>query len=84
MKQGAKDAYERAVGEVDRRLAAYHQLETDPAIEAELRRIIHSGLVDQETLPEIPLAREPAAAATAGPTRRLNPRRQRHQEGPTG
>ena len=32
-KQGAKDAYQRAVEEVDRRLAAYRQLETDPAVD---------------------------------------------------
>src|SRR5206468_987396 len=35
-KLGAKDAYQRARDEVDRRLAAYHQLETDPAIDSEL------------------------------------------------
>ena len=34
---GRKDTYQRACDEVDRRLAAYRQLETDPAIDAELR-----------------------------------------------
>ena len=48
MKLGSKDTYQRACDEVDRRLAAYRQLETDPAIDAELRRIIRSGLTDPE------------------------------------
>ncbi|HYL40254.1 MAG TPA: trimethylamine methyltransferase family protein, partial [Candidatus Binatus sp.] len=39
-KAGALDANRRAVAEVDRRLAAWTPLETDPAIDAELRRII--------------------------------------------
>src|SRR6266540_4372429 len=58
-KLGAKDAYQRAIDEVERRLAAYHQLETDPAIDEELRRIIRSGLTEQHELPEIPVAPEP-------------------------
>ena len=44
-RQGAKDTYQRACEEVDRRLAAYQPLETDPAIDAELRTIIRAGLV---------------------------------------
>ena len=78
-RQGAKDAYRRAIDEVGRRLAAYHQLETDPAIDAELRRIIRSGLVDQTELPQIPVAPEPVMAAS-GPGaggRRHNRRRER-------
>ena len=66
MRQGSKDAYQRACEEVDRRLAAYRQLETDPAIDAELRRIIRSGLVDQEDLPVIPVAPEPVVASGSG------------------
>ena len=53
-RQGAKDTYQRACDEVDRRLAAYQPLETDPAIDAELRAIITAGLVAQTELPEIP------------------------------
>ena len=77
-KAGAKDTYQRAIDEVDRRLAAYRPLETDPAIEAELRRIIRSGLESQTDLPYLPPAPEPTAealAATAGPSRRRNARR---------
>jgi trimethylamine--corrinoid protein Co-methyltransferase len=76
-KQGAKDAYQRAIDEVERRLAAYHQLETDPAIDEELRRIIRSGLTSQETLPVIPVAPEPVELAAAAAGRRHNRRRER-------
>jgi trimethylamine--corrinoid protein Co-methyltransferase len=83
-KQGAKDAYQRAI-EVDRRLAAYHQLETDPAIDAELRRIIRSGLVDQAELPHIPVAPEPVVASGPGTGgRRHNRRRERIGAGDDG
>jgi trimethylamine---corrinoid protein Co-methyltransferase len=77
-KLGAKDTYQRAGEEVDRRLAAYRAPETDPRAVEELRRIIRSGLVSQTELPEIPVAAEPTAealAATAGPVRRRNLRR---------
>ncbi|MEO5885236.1 MAG: trimethylamine methyltransferase family protein, partial [Candidatus Limnocylindrales bacterium] len=77
-KAGAKDTYQRACDEVDARLARYRPLATDPAIDAELQRIIRSGLVDQTVLPSIPAALEPTAealAAGAGPVRRRNARR---------
>ena len=76
MKAGSKDTYQRACDEVDRRLAEYRQVETDPAIEAELRRIIRSGLVDPgRALPDIPVAPEPVAIGGAG-ERRHNRRRE--------
>ena len=78
LKAGGKDTYQRASDEVDLRLARYRPLATDPAIDAELRRIIKSGLVDQTELPVLPLAVEPTAealAAGAGPVRRRNARR---------
>jgi len=77
-KAGGKDTYERAIEEVEQRLAAYRPLETDPAIDAELRRIIASGLESQTDLPFIPAAAQPTAEALAqqaGPVRRRNPRR---------
>jgi trimethylamine--corrinoid protein Co-methyltransferase len=81
-KAGALDAYGRAVAEVERRLAAYVTPETDPAIEAELQRIIRSGLVSQTVLPEVPPPSDAATAAAAtaagaAPGRRHNPRRGR-------
>ena len=76
MKAGSKDTYQRACAEVDRRLAAYRQLETDPLIDAELRRIIQAGLVSQDRLPEIPVAPEPTAPADPSAGRRHNRRRE--------
>jgi trimethylamine--corrinoid protein Co-methyltransferase len=77
-KAGSKDTYARAIDEVEQRLAAYRPVETDPAIDVELRRIIASGLESQTELPFIPAASEPTAEALAqqaGPVRRRNPRR---------
>jgi trimethylamine--corrinoid protein Co-methyltransferase len=81
-KAGALDAYGRAIAEVDRRLAAYVPPETDPAIDAELQRIIRSGLVTQTELPAMPPLPDAttvaaATAAGAAPGRRHNPRRGR-------
>ncbi len=78
MKQGLKDTYQRACEEVDRRLAAYRQLETDPAIDAELGAIIKAGLISQTDLPVIPVAPEPVVASGPGTgERRHNARRER-------
>jgi len=85
LKAGGKDTYARACDEVDRRLALYTPVVTDPAIEAEMRRIILAGLVDQTELPYLPPVPEPVAAAPAGSFadgegpgrgRRVNARRQ--------
>jgi trimethylamine--corrinoid protein Co-methyltransferase len=81
-KAGAHDANRRAIAEVERRLASYQAIETDPAVEAEMDRIIRSGLTSQTDLPVIPpppdadLARA-AAVSAGGPARRHNPRRGR-------
>jgi trimethylamine--corrinoid protein Co-methyltransferase len=76
---GAKEIDERATDEVNRRLAAYRQLETDPAIERELQRIIRSGMADLgAVLPLVAPAPEPQSGADdAGPGRRHNRRRER-------
>ena len=78
LKAGGKDTYQRASAEVDRRLAAYRPVATEPLVDAELRRIIRAGLEAQTELPSLPPAVEPSAAAIAaeaGPARRRNPRR---------
>ena len=75
LRKGGLDSAQRAAVEVDRRLAAYEPIETDPAIDAELRRIIASGLREQTTLPELPPLPDPALAGAEGPHRRVNRRR---------
>jgi trimethylamine--corrinoid protein Co-methyltransferase len=79
LRLGGKDTYQRACDEVERRLAAYRQPETDPAIDAELRSIILAGLTDQTTLPEIPPAPEPTAPTEPSRGRRHNRRREMHR-----
>lgn len=53
-KAGELDLMARATAEVELRLAAYVPVETDQPTLRELERIIRSGLLTQETLPEIP------------------------------
>jgi trimethylamine--corrinoid protein Co-methyltransferase len=65
VKQGSKDLIQRANEEVERRLAAYVPIETDPAIDAEMRRLISAGLEQQTELPVLPPPPEPVAATTA-------------------
>ena len=82
LKAGGKDLAGRAADEVDRRLARYRPVETDGAVDAELRRIILAGLDDQTELPSLPAAPEPAAggedgAHGLGRGRRVNARRAR-------
>ena len=57
--KGEKTLIERATAEVDLRLAAYEPLQTDPLIDAEMRKIIQSGFISQEALPEVPVALKP-------------------------
>jgi trimethylamine--corrinoid protein Co-methyltransferase len=77
LRAGGKDTYARACEEVDRRLAAYQPVMTDPLVEAELQAIIRSGLIDQAELPELPVAIAPTTSIDAGPAQRRNPRRER-------
>jgi trimethylamine--corrinoid protein Co-methyltransferase len=48
------DLLERAAAEVERRLAEYQPVPTDPAVDAAMRDIIRNGLESQENLPETP------------------------------
>jgi trimethylamine--corrinoid protein Co-methyltransferase len=75
VKAGSPDTAARATAEVDRRLAAYQPVETDPLAVAELERIIRSGLRDQVALPFVPPAAAPVALTEAGDARRRNRRR---------
>jgi trimethylamine--corrinoid protein Co-methyltransferase len=58
-KAGAKDLYQRACEAVDTRLAAYRPIETDPALDGEMRRMIVAGLTTQTELPALPPPPEP-------------------------
>lgn len=66
---GQQDLWQRAIAEVNSRLAAYTPLETDPALDAELRRLIRTGLPESAPLPEIPPPVAPAPPATPAPRR---------------
>ena len=72
---GGLDTAARATAEVDRRLAAYTGIETDPAIVREMERIVRSGLVSQTTLPGIPPLPSGGPTANGPRGRRPNPRR---------
>lgn len=53
-KAGEQTLEQRATAEVERRLAAYTPLETDPAIITELQRLIRTGLTTDAPLPDVP------------------------------
>lgn len=64
-KAGAWTLEQRATDEVDKRLAAYEPLDTDPRVVAELQRIIRAGMAVDAPLPFIPEARKPKAVEAA-------------------
>ena len=72
-KQGSRDLYQRACDEVEKRLAAYQPLPTDPAIDAEMQRLVLDGMEQQTRLPELPPPPPPRQTVVAG--RRANRRR---------
>lgn len=72
---GSRSLNDRACEQVELRLANYQPFETDPAIDAEMRRLVQDGLQSQEALPELPPLSKPPASAEPG--RRRNRRRRR-------
>jgi len=72
---GSRSLNDRACEQVEIRLANYQPFDTDPAIDAEMRRLVTDGFVSQEKLPELPPLSEPPKPAGAG--RRTNRRRRR-------
>jgi trimethylamine---corrinoid protein Co-methyltransferase len=58
-KAGSKELYQRACDEVETRLAAYTPIETDPRVDAEMRRMIVSGMTAEAPLPELPPPPDP-------------------------
>ena len=73
-KAGSTSLDQRAFDGVERRLASYLPIETDPALDAELRRIVQSGMQEPRELPVLPPPPDPALAP-AGPRKRRTGRR---------
>jgi len=73
------DLVARAAREVDKRLARYRPFDTDPALDAEMRRLVLDGMASQDTLPDVPPPPEPAEAPEAPEGRRG--RRSRRRRG---
>jgi trimethylamine--corrinoid protein Co-methyltransferase len=61
---GSKDLWQRAVDEVEARLASYQPIDTDPAIDKEMRRLIQSAIDSGQPLPAVP----PPAVPTQPPS----------------
>ena len=79
-KAGQLTLHQRTVAEVERVLAAYTPIETDPMAEAEMRQLIQAGLVESDKLPEIHLAEHAAATAPVKTSsRRPRPRREKEE-----
>ncbi len=75
---GSPQLEQRAIIEVEERLAAYQPIETDPAIDQAMRDIVTSGFKHQESLPELPPPPEAQAPkAPAGRRGRAGRRRSR-------
>ncbi len=74
-RSGSKRLRQRTQAEVEERLATYQPVETDPERDAELRRIIRSGLEEEAPLPEVPPPAAPQVASTAPRRRRRSRRR---------
>lgn len=58
-KGGSKRLWARAVAEVEERLAAYQPVETDARLEADMRRLIQSGMATTRPLPTVTPAPAP-------------------------
>lgn len=62
-KRGEPTLPQRTLAEVERLLAGYTPIDTDPLAEAEMRRLVQNGLTETDTLPAVPppTPRQPAA-----------------------
>ena len=59
---GSLQLYDRACAQVEKRLANYTPIETDAAIDTEMRKLVRDGLEEQQELPELPPAPVPPAS----------------------
>ena len=76
--KGSRELYDRACEQVERRLAAYEPIETDPAADEAMRALVTEGLDEQTELPDIPAVPEKTAEVSGG--RRRGRRRRRPAE----
>jgi trimethylamine--corrinoid protein Co-methyltransferase len=73
-KAGSKQLQERVIREVEERLAAYQPIETDEQADAEMRRLIQTGMATARQLPLITAAPAPQARPAERQRRRRNRR----------
>jgi trimethylamine--corrinoid protein Co-methyltransferase len=74
---GEKSLVQRANESVDRRLANYTPIDTDPEIDKAMRELVMEGLKSQEKLPDLPPPPDPADAPAQGRKRRGGRRRRK-------
>ena len=72
-KAGAKTLWQRAVEEVETRLAAYQPVATDERLIQEMARLIQAGMAAERPLPIVPAA--PPPQRNQAPRRRRGRRR---------
>jgi len=73
---GSLSLHERACAEVEERLTRYMPVDTDPGIDAAMRKLVSDGFETQEKLPELPPpAKTPAPRRKAGRRGRAGRRR---------
>jgi trimethylamine--corrinoid protein Co-methyltransferase len=73
-KAGSSTLDQRAHDGVEKRLASYVPIETDPAMDAEMRRLVQLGMKQERDLPVLPPPPDPKMAP-AGPRKRRGGRR---------
>jgi trimethylamine--corrinoid protein Co-methyltransferase len=75
---GSRSLIDRANEEVEKRLASYTPIETDPDIDKTMRDLITAGFESQEKLPELPPPPEPKAPSAPAGRRGRTGRRRRN------
>lgn len=76
-KAGRLTLHQRTLADVEQRLVAYRPIEVDPAVDAEMRRLIRAGLSESDSLPAVAPADASPVSAARSPSRRPRPRRPR-------
>jgi trimethylamine--corrinoid protein Co-methyltransferase len=76
-KSKGPDLVARATEQVERRLADYTPVETDPAVDVAMRELILAGLQSQDSLPDLPPPPEGAPAGAVAGRRKSRRRRRR-------